>query len=576
MITARSISVLLFGYAAILLPACRSSDSLPRQSDESTSSVADEGIDGRSASEPLPIEAGVAPPPGPYAPGFDAVHYDIAITLPDTGTFIRGQTVAHVRIEEPRADTLSLDFSGLAVGSVRADRQVLAYEHREGKVYIPIPVTVGVGDTLRVEIDYHGHPDDGLILGPNMHGQPSAFADNWPNRARFWFPSIDHPSDKATVRFTVVAVPGRQVIANGALEEDDDPTTWQWVNLEPIPTYTMVIGAAEFVVERLGAACHRQEESCTEVTTWLFPQDTAAAAVSFRRAADMVAYYSDLIAPFPYHKLAHVQSSTLYGGMENVTAIFYPQEALAEGENIELTVAHETAHQWFGDAVTESDWNHLWLSEGFASYFAAMFFEEADGVARFREIMADYRSSYLGSNTTGIAIVGREQENLLNLLNANNYHKGAWVLHMLRIRLGDEAFFEGIRRYYRTFKHSTALTDDLRRSLEVVSGEELSGFFDRWVFRPGHPQIALEWSWDEEARAADVRIAQVQPERWSTFEAPLVLKFQTAAGSARMQAVISGRQTMARFDLTSEPTSLTVDPAGELLMELVDVERVVR
>jgi aminopeptidase N len=576
MIIGRRASMLLIGCTAVLLSACYSSERLSERSGDASEVVEFEEASGLSASEPPPIEAGVAPPPGPYAPGFNAVHYDIAISLPDTGTFIRAQTTAHIRIEAPRPDTLSLDLTGLAVGTVHVDRQNLVFKHEGGKLHIPVPEALDSGDTLRVEVDYTGHPDDGLILGPNIHGAPSAFADNWPNRARFWFPSIDHPSDKATVSFMIEAQPGRQVIANGVFESDDDPTIWKWVNPEPIPTYTMVIGAAEFVVERLGTACPGQDEPCAEVTTWLFPQDTAAAAVSFRRAADMVVYYSGLIAPFPYRKLAHVQSSTLYGGMENVTAIFYPQEALAAGENIELTVAHETAHQWFGDAVTESDWNHLWLSEGFASYFAALFFEEADGADRFREIMEDYRSSYLASSSPAMAIVGNEEENLFALLNANNYHKGAWVLHMLRVRLGDDVFFEGIRRYYQTFEHGTALTDDLRHSLEAVSGEDLNVFFDQWIYQPGHPQLAFKWSWDEAAKKVEVRIQQVQLEQWPAFETPLVLEFQIASGPVRLRTDISGRKTVARFDLESEPTSVEIDPMGEILMELADVERVAR
>jgi len=568
--------MLLIGCTAVLLSACYSSQRLSERSGDASEAVEFGEASGLSASEPSPIEAGMAPPPGPYAPGFDAVHYDIAISLPDTGTFIRAQTTAHIRIEAPRPDTLSLDLTGLAVGTVHVDGQNLVFKHEGGKLHIPIPEALDSGDTLRVEVDYTGHPDDGLILGPNIHGAPSAFSDNWPNRARFWFPSIDHPSDKATVSFMIKAQPGRQVIANGVFESDDDPTIWKWVNPEPIPTYTMVIGAADFVVERLGGACPGHDEPCAEVTTWLFPQDTAAAAVSFRRAADMVVYYSDLIAPFPYRKLAHVEASTLYGGMENVTAIFYPQDALAAGENIELTVAHETAHQWFGDAVTESDWNHLWLSEGFASYFAALFFEEADGIGRFREIMGEYRSSYLASRSPEMEIVGREEDNLFLLLNTNNYYKGAWVLHMLRARLGDDVFFKGIRHYYQTFEHGTALTDDLRHSLEAVSGEDLNDFFDQWIYRPGHPQLAFEWSWDEAAKIVEVQIQQVQPEHWPAFEAPLALEFQIASGPVRLRTDVSGRQTIARFDLESEPTSLEIDPMGEILMEIEDVERVVR
>src|SRR5690606_19916934 len=283
---------------------------------------------------------------------------------------------------------------------VRVDGVAVAHRLEAGKLYIPVPAAARVGDTITVEVAYEGRPDDGLIIGPNVHGRRTAFADNWPNRARFWFPSIDHPGDKATVAFAVSAPEPWVVIANGERRDDvalEPPapaagstarrTVWRWATDTPIPTYTMVVGAAEFAIGRAGDACAPSGDRCIETTWWVFPPDTAHAARVFGRADEMVAFYSELVALFPYEKLAHVQSSTRYGGMENVTAIFYDERAIAAGRDIEGTVAHETAHQWFGDAVTESDWHHLWLSEGFATYFGALFFEHADGVERFREIM---------------------------------------------------------------------------------------------------------------------------------------------------------------------------------------------
>lgn len=523
--------------------------------------------------EPAPIEAGVAPQPGPYAPGFDALHYDILVQLPDTGSFIRAVAIATVRLEAPRSDTLVLDLSGLVVESVSSDGFPLPYRYADGRLNIHVPASLLASDTLRAEIAYNGHPDDGLILGRNIHGEPTAFADNWPNRARYWFPSIDHPSDKATVRFTVAAGAVREVIANGRLVADGDPA-WIWETDVPIPTYTMVIGAADFVVDEIGIVC--AEDTCTEVTTWLFVPDTAAAAPSFRRAADMVAYYNRLIAPFPYEKLAHVQSSTRFGGMENVSAIFYPEEALSNGADIELTVAHETVHQWFGDAVTESDWHHLWLSEGFATYFAALYFEEADGPDRFADIMAHYARSYLGSDAVSLPIVNPEQDDLFALLNANNYQKGAWVLHMLRRLLGDASFFQAIRAYYSAHEHGTALTPDLRRALEAASGRDLSTFFDQWVFSPGYPQLVVEWSWDADAESAMMQIEQVQPTTWPAFQMPLEVVFTTVSGTERHQIEIDGRTSTARLNVSGEPIGLEIDPSNDLLKELVSVEQVGR
>jgi aminopeptidase N len=251
-----------------------------------------------------------------------------------------------------------------------------------------------------------------------------------------------------------------------------------------------------------------------------------------------------------------------------VTAIFYPEDALAQGRDIELTVAHETAHQWFGDAVTEADWRHLWLSEGFATYFSALFYEKADGDEKFREVMQDFRQQYLISSVTDRPIVDQSEDNLFELLNANNYDKGAWVLHMLRRLLGDEVFFDGIRDYYRRFEHGTALTEDFRRALERASGRDLEGFFDRWVFSPGHPRFAVTWSVQEETR---VVFEQVQPEDWPTYAGPLTLEYSTSDGLIRKVVEIDSREEVAV--LPERASNLSVDPDDDVLREIVSIQQ---
>ncbi|HEX7051987.1 MAG TPA: M1 family metallopeptidase, partial [Longimicrobiales bacterium] len=557
--------------------------------------------------EPPPIKAGVAPPPGPYAPGFDALHYDIALALPDTGQFIRGVTGIRIALEAPERDTLALDLTGLAVDAVRLDGAAAAYRQEDGKLYVTLPADAGPGDTIAVEVAYSGRPDDGLIIGTNVHEQRTIFADNWPNRARFWFPSIDHPSDKATVEFAVSAPEPWAVVANGvrveAHEGAPEPPpvesagaprhTWRWATDVPIPTYTMVIGAAEFTTEKVGDVClgttapARPDAAadggrpCIEVSWWVFPPDSAHAARVFRRADEMIAFYSDLIAPFPYDKLAHVQSSTRFGGMENVGAIFYSEDALARGRDIESTVAHETAHQWFGDAVTEAEWRDLWLSEGFATYFAALFFERAEGVDRFREMMEANRTRYLESEWTNRPIVPQSTgaagtttadtsaASLFDLLNANNYQKGAWVLHMLRGLLGDSAFFDGIRRYYRAHEFGNAHTADLREALEAASGHDLQSFFEQWVFRPGHPRFRTSHTWDAASHTATITIEQVQPVDWPTFHIPLDIELDTPAGPIRRTIEIDERSE--RFDIrtAAEPSAIRIDPDGRVLKEVM-------
>jgi aminopeptidase N len=535
--------------------------------------------------EPAAVPAGRVPPPGPYLPGFRALHYAVALDLPATGEHIAGRATVTVLVERP-AGTLRLDLSGLRATAARVARGGAGtfadteLRQDDGRVFVTLPA-VAAGDTLHIDLVYDGTPDDGLILRENVHGRRTAFADNWPDRARFWFPSIDHPSHKATVEFLVAAPPEWLVIANGRLlaaPEDRDDGRWHWRTDIPIPTYLMVIGGAPFAVHTVeacaaGGRTAARPDGCVEVTAWTFPEDSASGARIFRRAGDMVEYYSRTFGAFPYEKLAHVQSATRFGGMENASAIFYSEHAIAAGTLSEVTVAHEIAHQWFGNAVTPAEWNHLWLSEGFATYFGMQYFEHADGPARFRELLDDSRRGYLESDVTDLAMVDTLRvpgDNLFRLLNRNSYNKGGQILHMLRGMLGDAAFFDGVRRYYARHEHGNARTADLQRAFEEVSGRELDEFFAQWAYAPGHPRLRVAWSWDAGARQVVVTLDQVQPEAWPTFRMPIELEFLTPQGPTRARGELAERQTVLRLPLPSPPSAVTVDPDGWLLKETVE------
>lgn len=525
--------------------------------------------------EPAPIKAARPPRPGQYGEGFDAIHYDIRLTLPATGSVIEGTTEIQVALTPKAPAILSLDFTGLQVTGVRVDGTASRFVHEQGRLLVPVPRTGASGSQTRVAVDYRGTPDDGLIIRNNVHGHRAAFADNWPNRARFWFPALDHPADKATASLTILAPPGWDVVANGVrtatpttIQRPDGSTRrqFEWRITQPVSTYNMVIGAADFRVQTIGRPCFG-DTRCIDVTTWLFPESVDKAAPSFRRAAAMVEYYSQLIAPFPYDKLAHIQSSTRFGGMENATAIFYSERALADGRAVEEVVAHETAHQWFGGAVTEAEWPHVWLSEGFATYFGALFFEHADGIAAFRGMMEASRRQILASKVNDRPIVDTTKPDLFALLDTNAYQKAGWVLHMLRGTLGDSRFFDGIRRYYQAHEHGTASTVDLQRALEEASGMTLDDFFDQWLFHPGYPQLRVSWQ-NAGPQTAAVVVTQVQPERWPTFRMPLTIELTTTSGPIRRQVDVDERLERYTFQLDSALTGVVLDPDSWLLKDI--------
>lgn len=535
--------------------------------------------------EPRATRIGIVPPPGPYSPAFDALHYNVALTLPDTGSLIEATARVDLLVRE-RRDTLNLDLTGLRVLSVTTHRRTdkpKPASFRQDSARIHIATDARLGDTLHVTVVYNGHPDDGLIMRKNVHGAWGAFADNWPDRARFWFPVIDHPSDKASVEFEVRAPAAWEVVANGVrgqlLQGAADIAqrrVWQWKLEQPIPAYLMVIGAADFAIGTVdrcakGGNAPPHADGCVPVTYYAFPADSAKAARIFRRAGQMLAFYSELVAPFPYPALAHVQSATRFGGMENAGAIFYSEQSIASGNLGEGTVAHETAHQWFGDAVTPGQWNDVWLSEGFATYFGNLFFERADSLQRFREITAQSWRGYLQSQVKELAIVDTlrvPNNNLLDLLNANSYNKGGAVLHMLRGLLGDEVFFAGIRRYYRRHLNGNARTPDLRRAVEEEAGRDLGWFFDQWVYRPGYPILEVTHTWDPYRSEAVVTVQQVQKSEWPSFRFPLDLVFKTLSGAEVEHRVqITERSQVVRVRLPVNSVGMTVDPHGWLLHE---------
>ena len=304
------------------------------------------------------------------------------------------------------------------------------------------------------------------------------------------------------------------------------------------------------------------------MSTWLFAEDTAQASISFGRAADMVDFYSEVIGPYPFEKLAHVQSATRFGGMENASVIFYSERRLASGSSMEETVAHETAHQWFGAAVTARDWTELWLSEGFATYFGHLYFESRDGVDDFRRRLEGSRRSYLESAVTGRPITAR-YDDLFDQLNRNNYAKGAWVLHMLRGIMGDEAFFRGIRDYYANRAGTSVMSGDFASDMAGADGEDLDWFFAQWLHQPGYPVLDVEQEWDLAAAEVAVTVRQVQDPSWPTFRLRLELEIVDREGVARRHSVeLIERSQVFRFPAPGPARSVRADPDGWVLKRL--------
>ena len=534
--------------------------------------------------EPPPIRSGIAPYKNEYSDEFDVINYDLEIGLSEKSDQIAG--IANITlILNENIKQIPFDFTGLNIQKILINNSSANYNYQEGKIFIDAK-KYKAKQTLIVTIVYNGKPDDGLIIGKNVHGNRSVFADNWPNRARFWFPCKDHPSDKATVSYTIHAPSKWKVVANGALTEKPKVSAenaivskesrhiWKWKSSVPIPTYNMVIGAAEMDISTLGVASFAfspsslRSDGSIEISNYTFPEDTEKSQASFARSVEMVNFFATKIGPYPYEKLANVQSSTRFGGMENASAIFYSQEAIAKGKNIETTVSHEIAHQWFGNSVTEKEWHHLWLSEGFATYFGALFFEQSNGRDNFIERMNESKNRIFQSKVSDRPIVDYEVRDLFELLNSNNYPKGAWVLHMLRGLLGDEIFFRGISKYYNQYNNRTALTKDFMKAMEEVSGKNLQYFFDQWIFSPGYPIIEFKQNWipiNNGKGKMIITINQTQKKKWPTF----IFESELCWDDNKCIPIKVDQKTQW-FEITSsvKPDSIYIDPENWILVDI--------
>lgn len=502
--------------------------------------------------------------PGGPAPLHDALHYRIVVALPDTGRTLEGRVTATWLLRGSGPLQIDLDSTMVVTRATIGDTRDIIWDRDANAVIIHHGGERG--DTVYTSIYYRGEVRDGLII--EHPGGPSRyFADNWPNRARRWFPAQDHPSDKATVTFVVDAAASVDVIANGSLASVDTLETgrvrWTYRESEAIPVYAMVVGATEFSVTSLPeAACAHK---CVSLSVWTYPADSAwAVSGPFRRVGNMVDYFSDLIGPFPYGSLAHVQSSTIFGGMENATAIFYSSEAIGERRLSEETVAHETAHQWFGDAVTPRDWNHLWLSEGFATYLAALWLGHVDGPNAFYGSMDLSRARVVSSLTSLEPILADTlPDNLLTLLNSNNYQKGAWTLHSLRGVVGDSAFFAGLRVYYAQYRNGTAVTADFISVMEEVSGQDLAWYFDQALRQPRYPRVFVDWSHDAASEVLTLRITQQQ--RGDAFRLP---GLELAVDDRIITVDVDGPETeVVVADFPQAPRRIVIDPRALWLME---------
>jgi aminopeptidase N len=500
----------------------------------------------------------------------DVKHYNLAIEVNDSTNSIQGKMTISLTFKQ-LVNAFDLDLvqqdstgKGMLITSVFQNNDSVSFTHNDNKINIQ-PNAIKTDSIYTFEITYNGVPKDGLIIGENLHGDRTFFSDNWPNRAHNWFPCIDHPSDKATVEFTIKAPNHYQAVANGTLLEEtnltDNLKLYHYKTSVQLPTKVMAIGIARFAVQQLG------ETHNIPVSSWVYPQTKDLGFYDFANTKNILDFFIEKFGEYPNQKLANVQSKTQFGGMENAGAIFYAEKYVKGERNFEDTIAHEIVHQWFGNSASETDWPHLWLSEGFATYFTDLYIQKTDGEDAFQQRLKAAREKVLNFyKRRQTPVIDIENKDLMSLLNANSYEKGAWVLHMLRKKLGDETFWTGIKTYYEKFKLNNATTNDFKNVMAEVSGQNLDVFFTQWLQKAGHPVLKTSWLYYQ--NKLRLLIDQTQE---NAFNFPLDVEIIYTDGTSEIKTIeVAEIAIPYEIETKGEVKEVKFDPNTWLLFALVD------
>ncbi|HYF33125.1 MAG TPA: M1 family aminopeptidase [Chitinophagaceae bacterium] len=505
----------------------------------------------------------------PQAGVIDVQHYRFELGLFDSTDEIKGRAFITVRFMQPVGaisfDLQNVDTSdkGMVAQRAQENGQALQHRHNGNKITLQLGAPAKQGEVRTFEIVYSGIPKDGLIISKNKFGQRTFFGDNWPDRAKNWLPCIDDPADKASVEFVVTAPLKYQVVSNGLQMEETvlagSNKLTHWKETVPLATKIMVIGVAEFAVQYVGDTLN------VPIYSWVYTQDKDKAFYDYALAKDIIPYFSKNIAPYPYRKLANVQSTTIFGGMENAGCIFYTETAVSGKRRSEDLLTHEIAHQWFGNMVTETSFAHLWLSEGFATYFTDLYLGLKYGLDSMNKRLRNERNNVIGFNRRSARpVVDTFTKDYMQLLNANSYQKGAWVLHMLKTELGEEVFMKGIRAFYNKYAGGNANTEHFRKVMEEASGRNLQAFFRQWLYTPGHPVLKLTYEHNARNNTVTLTVSQQQP---TVFTFPLEIELVTDKGPVRKTLQVNGKEQRFTIANISVPRSIVPDPGVKLLFE---------
>jgi aminopeptidase N len=493
---------------------------------------------------------------------FDVQHYRLDLDFPCVGTNLSGTNTITLRSMVPVLTRVGLDCVSLSVTAVTQDGEPAAFTSGGGQLNVTLPVPVPMGGTTVLTVTYHG---------PAAAGYYQAYPETWftftePSNSRCWFPCYDQPWDKATSEIHATVPDTMFVASNGVQTAPPDVNapahkkTYHWGTGYPVATYLMSVAIAHYV-QLSDSALY------VPLRSYVLKADSAKAAYDFGNLADMVNYFGSLWGQYPFENYGMAATKNFGGGMEHQTRTTITRNWITGTRSWEWGIAHELAHQWWGDMVTCLTWPNVWVNEGFASYADILYSEHAYGAANATARLQSWARDYFKEESTSSYPLYDPPSN--KLFGLTIYFKGAWVLHMLRHVMGDSAFIAGWRDYGVAHKYAGGTVADFQSAMEARYGGSLAWFFDPWVRGLGYPVFRV--SQNSVPRAGGgyycyVTLEQVQtvPTR---YRMPVDLVLRAGARDTLVQVWVGPVASATQFTLASPLDSVTVDPGGWLLFK---------
>jgi len=519
----------------------------------------------RPGPAPAASTASATPPPA-LQESWDVSHYDISIDLDPDAQLITGDITITVesRIDDP--GPLLLHARQPTISLVEVESEAASWTQSGDEVQVEMPAGLAAGDTASVRVAYTA-PGTEQSSELGLHWGSPIYSFTEPEGSRNWLVVYDVPTDKATLAWHITAPAELVVVANGepagSEGTGEGDITWHFDFPWPIPPYLMVVDAGDFAV-------YEDDSGEVPVFTWAAPGELEQAVLTLGPTPEMIELFSELWTPYPYSLYGNVLVP-MGGAMEHTTKTSFGEGLIEYGEYAQIVNAHELGHQWWGDYVTCAEWEEIWLNEGFASYSEALWVEHVygqDGLQYY--IWEQQREGYLQ---------WKEIEGEFSLYDPDYmwggtvYDKGSLVLHMLRFVMGDEAFFSGLGEYADRHAHDVATSEDLRSAMESTYGEDLSWFFDQWVYQGGDPSYVVgltSTDLGEDGWQVDVHVSQTAEGSWD-MPVEWVLELEDGSSFEDLQWVV-GEQTVVSYCLEAAGSGLDFSPHAHLLYDIVLVD----